>query len=274
MDYSQHEIEWNCEKVARFWENLLAETGSVEAYFSQKVGRGVIRFIQRIVPLRGRVLDYGCGPGYLIKHILKADVTCEGADFSPAAVQKANMMFASYSRWKGARVFAGENLPWPDATFDFIISLETLEHVLPDQLTPMLSELRRILKPGGHLFLSTPNAEDLAANQIICPECGCVFHRYQHLRSFTASGLQALMEGHSFATNYCGATNFERFQPPTWPGWLNITPRHLLRWVWYWGCLVFDGLHLPGAPVGGYLIRQFGDRADNLYWIGSNRSSF
>jgi ubiquinone/menaquinone biosynthesis C-methylase UbiE len=51
---------------------------------------------------------------------------------------------------------SGEALPFETSSFDVIVSFETIEHV-PDDNT-FLSEIKRVLKPGGTLFLSTPNA--------------------------------------------------------------------------------------------------------------------
>lgn len=50
-------------------------------------------------------------------------------------------------------------LPFPDGCFDVVVSLETIEHLLdPDEL---LSEVRRVLAPGGYLLLSTPRLDSL-----------------------------------------------------------------------------------------------------------------
>jgi hypothetical protein len=77
----------------------------------------------------------------------------------------------------------------------------------------MLGEIRRILKPGtGYLFVTTPNNENLEASTVFCPECGAVFHRYQHLRSFTIESLEELMRSHGFATTLCNITLFNAFQ--------------------------------------------------------------
>lgn len=46
-------------------------------------------------------------------------------------------------------------IPFPDKTFDAVISLATLEHIL--HLDEHMNELRRVLKDDGHLFISTPN---------------------------------------------------------------------------------------------------------------------
>ena len=48
----------------------------------------------------------------------------------------------------------------------------------------LLEEVRRVLRPGGHVIMTTPHREDMGKNEVLCPNCRCVFHRMQHLRSF------------------------------------------------------------------------------------------
>ena len=89
--------------------------------------------------------------------------------------------------------------------------------MLDSHLDVTLQELRRILKPRtGYLFLTTPNNENLEASTVFCPECGAVFHHYQHLRSFTVDSLQELMHSHGFTTTLCNITLFNSFQGSSW----------------------------------------------------------
>ncbi|MFA5105513.1 MAG: class I SAM-dependent methyltransferase [Candidatus Micrarchaeia archaeon] len=104
--------------------------------------------------LGGRLLDLGCGTGSLSEKIIskypgKFDVT--GADFNREA----------YKLEGGKFVQADLNrppLPFPDASFDVVMLVEVIEHV--DNPASLLSEIRRVLSPGGTLILSTPNVEN------------------------------------------------------------------------------------------------------------------
>jgi SAM-dependent methyltransferase len=63
------------------------------------------------------------------------------------------------------------SIPYPDASFDFVIANHVLEHVADDLRA--LSELRRVLKPGGHAILQTPYSELLSttlADPAICSD--------------------------------------------------------------------------------------------------------
>ena len=84
-----------------------------------------------------------------------------------------------------------------------VFFLETVEHLPDTKLLPTLGEIRRILKTDGVLICSTRNEENLLKNKVLCPDCGCVFHRMQHVRSFSAEILTKSMEGCGFKTIYC-----------------------------------------------------------------------
>jgi len=106
-----------------------------------------------------RVLEIGCGRGGFACWLAQqpqrpAEVVA--ADFSPAAVTKARE-FAAARGIAGVRWVVGDiqNLDGFGTEFDTVISCETIEHV-PDP-PRAVRELARVLKPGGRLFLTTPN---------------------------------------------------------------------------------------------------------------------
>jgi ubiquinone/menaquinone biosynthesis C-methylase UbiE len=105
------------------------------------------------------VLEIGCGRGdfacWLARH--EVQPRCIVAlDFSTVAVSKGSQ-FARGARLASPRFGVAdiERLPHPDATFDTVFSFETIEHVPHPRAA--VRELTRVLKPGGRLFLSTPN---------------------------------------------------------------------------------------------------------------------
>jgi SAM-dependent methyltransferase len=97
----------------------------------------------------GRVLDLGCGDGRLGAELDAAELTA--ADVSPVALARARR------RLPDARIVELEPdapLPLADGEFDLVLCAETVEHVRDVQL--LLSEIRRVLRPGGELALTTP----------------------------------------------------------------------------------------------------------------------
>jgi ubiquinone/menaquinone biosynthesis C-methylase UbiE len=138
-----------------------------------------------------RILDAGCGNGRHCKHILRradADAQISAFDLSQRMLKRANRRVKS----KRIHYLAADltRLPYPDAFFDAIVCGWVLEH-LPDP-RPGLSELTRILQPGGKLLLMT--TEDTLAGSMssnlwhcrtynrhelrrVCGEVGLIWHR-------------------------------------------------------------------------------------------------
>jgi SAM-dependent methyltransferase len=100
------------------------------------------------------VLDVGCNTGYGTVHLLPAARRVVGVDVSPRAIELAQQRAPGGS--PEFLVTSGGALPFPDASFDLVTSFQVLEHV-PDP-SPYLGEIRRVLRPGGTLILTTPNA--------------------------------------------------------------------------------------------------------------------
>lgn len=106
-----------------------------------------------------RVLEIGCGRGDLACWLARQPerpLEIIAADFTATAVQKGQAFAAHHDVsgiiWEITDIQAIAHL---DASFDTVISCETIEHV-PDP-RKALRELARVLKPGGRLFLTTPN---------------------------------------------------------------------------------------------------------------------
>ncbi len=85
------------------------------------------------------------------------------------------------------------SMPFRDGAFDTLFSIEVLEHLPGDRLTRGLQEMRRVLKPGGHAVLVTPDREDLSRHETVCPQCGARFHWLGHVRTFDAESLTAVL---------------------------------------------------------------------------------
>ena len=127
-------------------------------------------------------LDLGCGDGAVSGAIGAETVTL--ADVSAVALERAR------ARMPGTEVVELEPdrpLPFPDGSFDLVVCTETLEHVRDVQL--FLSEVRRVLEPGGRLAMTTPAHRRLiAAPDPFSP----------HLRFFTKRTLGALLDRMGF----------------------------------------------------------------------------
>jgi SAM-dependent methyltransferase len=99
--------------------------------------------------LSGRILENGCGVGMYLERLQAFGGRVFGLEF--------DFERAAQARRRAAAIVnaAGENLPYPSAIFDLVLSHEVLEHVGDDRRS--VEEIVRVLKPGGRLILFVPN---------------------------------------------------------------------------------------------------------------------
>src|SRR5580658_4815865 len=104
-----------------------------------------------------RVLEVACGRGGFVTELAGAAARVTGCDFSFSALCVARRKIAEASSDSPVALVHGEvrQLPFADDSFDVIVSCETIEHV-PDVRMAIL-EMHRVTRPGGKLFLTTPN---------------------------------------------------------------------------------------------------------------------
>ncbi|MGO9342122.1 MAG: class I SAM-dependent methyltransferase [Acidimicrobiales bacterium] len=98
-----------------------------------------------------KFLDIGCASGFVVEVLRELGVQAAGCDVSSFAISNATPGAVGHVRV--ADVLTG--LPWPDAAFDVVSVLETLEHLPPDQVPQAIAELRRVC--GGFLYATIPS---------------------------------------------------------------------------------------------------------------------
>jgi SAM-dependent methyltransferase len=100
------------------------------------------------------VLDVACGEGYGSALLSEVAFDVIGVDISPEAVAHASKTYQGRANLRFLQKSAFKT-DLPDASFDLVVSFETVEHLLEQDA--MLAELRRVLKPEGLLLISSPN---------------------------------------------------------------------------------------------------------------------
>lgn len=100
------------------------------------------------------VLDVACGEGYGSALLARRARHVTGADIAEAAVLHARARYAAAANLAFRRADCAA-LPFADASFDAVVSFETLEHIAAQE--PFVDEIRRVLRPEGLLILSCPN---------------------------------------------------------------------------------------------------------------------
>ncbi|MBI5220782.1 MAG: methyltransferase domain-containing protein [Candidatus Liptonbacteria bacterium] len=114
------------------------------------------RLLERYLPAaefsRWRVLDVGCSTGDLLLHLKSKFLSVAGVDISETAVMQAQERGISNTQITDIE---HETLPFPDNTFHLVFCLEIFEHLFT--IEQVVSEIKRVLVPGGYLFVSVPN---------------------------------------------------------------------------------------------------------------------
>jgi GT2 family glycosyltransferase/SAM-dependent methyltransferase len=101
------------------------------------------------------VLDIACGEGYGSARMAQFARQVYGVDISAEAVAHAKAVYAATN----VRFMEGscETIPLPDNSVDLVVSFETIEH--HDKHDEMMLEIKRVLRPGGVLIISTPDKQ-------------------------------------------------------------------------------------------------------------------
>jgi len=157
---------------------LVPDAGPVPAHLQ--------RFVAGLEPA-AQALDLGCGDGRLSQHLSADELTL--ADVSAVALARARERLSCA---RIAELDPDAPLPLLDTTFDLVLCAETIEHVRDTQL--LLSEARRVLRPGGRLALTTPaHGRATALRMVVTGLEAELDPRSPHLRLLTRRSLGALL---------------------------------------------------------------------------------
>jgi SAM-dependent methyltransferase len=165
---------------------------------------GYWRDVTRHFDAADEILDIGCGSAWLAEHFERYT----GLDASPEAVESA--------RERGYRVYLSDltsgELPFEDDAFDGVVLKDVLEHLPPT--SNVVREVRRVLRPGGVVFVSSPDAQRW------------VWHDYTHFRPYTRRALRRLFADAGFSIHKVG---YESVMPGTSivSGWTRTKRRPL-----------------------------------------------
>lgn len=123
---------------------------------------GRLRYFENFIEWSGkRVLDVGCAGGFMSEAIAKRGALVSGIDPSIPAIAAAKEHAAIGGLEINYTVGMGEDLPYEDTYFDAVVCVDVLEHVT--DLNKVISEIHRVLKPGGLFLFDTINRSKLAA---------------------------------------------------------------------------------------------------------------
>src|SRR4051812_2292394 len=129
------------------------EGGGSALRFTKMWYRALIRHVLPVVDWRGkRVLEVGCGNGFLAPHLRNLGATFVGEDIAVSALQK---LLRSNSDGDSGAASDGTALPFADRSFDVVICMEVFEHI-PNHAA-LVEECFRVCREAGFVIFSCPN---------------------------------------------------------------------------------------------------------------------
>jgi SAM-dependent methyltransferase/O-antigen/teichoic acid export membrane protein len=147
------------DRYIRYFSQVLKEKNPLRFLASKEAGYYVLYEHLRDKS-KLRILDVGCGYGYLTYALRQQGFEAFGLDVSEAALNIAQARFGNYFHHSDIKTFAAVQ----SQPYDLIVALELIEH-LADPV-PCLNTLLQLLSPGGILLLTTPNRDYYGVNAV------------------------------------------------------------------------------------------------------------
>lgn len=145
------------------------------------------------IPSGAKVLHIGVGRAELDGLLIEKGIHLSCLDPSEKSIE------AIRKRYKAAveaKVGYSQDIPFADASFDYLVMSEVLEHLDTGVLEKTLSEVRRTLRRDGRFIGTIPADENLEESMVVCPKCGDKFHRWGHQQRFSADRISVFLKAH------------------------------------------------------------------------------
>lgn len=236
-NFEKHEVNWTPQKISNFWDYISSNPHFSEIYFTKHSGKAIVKDFLSVNTVTDKsILDFGCGPGNLFNAL---DALCSGFKYTGMDFSRNSIEYLKETH--------KENLHFSDAihidsfpvnhknTYDYIICCEVIEHLDDETLAAVTSTFFNLLSPGGVLYITTPNNENLDASKSMCPDCGAIYHLWQHMRSWSCISIKRHFEKHGFKTIKTKTLHFDnswimsrlKLMIKTWI--FKIPPRNLVH---------------------------------------------
>jgi SAM-dependent methyltransferase len=168
----------------------------------QDVKRATARHYLRLMelysgPLRGRLLEIGCGRGEFLLESVERGLETVGVEYAEASASQARTLLQGR-----AEIVTGDidSAGLPDASFDYCVFADVIEHVRDP--AAFIEQVWRVLKPGGMVFIATPSIDSPSARFM---RENWMELKLEHLSYFNPHTLDQLLHRHHFADIQTGA---------------------------------------------------------------------
>jgi SAM-dependent methyltransferase len=171
-----------------------------------------VREIDRVLRMANHspssILDVGSGNGAIINHYTERGYETVGLDISESLVQKASAQFPKTM----FICYDGLNFPLDDSSFDTVLLNDVLEHISYQDIEQVLSEIHRVLKPNGVVYISVMNRWQVIEPHLLIPFMTWLpkatwysiakrltNHDYLRVWPYTRGRLESLLKRHDFS---------------------------------------------------------------------------
>jgi SAM-dependent methyltransferase len=163
--------------------NVVERAIESEGTSNEAVYRLVARALEQHLPKVGTVVDVGCGRGELHAFLRDKAERYLGVDVVRHSGYPKDLALLEVDLDSG-------RVPLPDASVDAVVSAETIEHV--ENPRALMRELVRLVRPGGWVFVTTPN--QLSAASLLCLLARGQFQYFQQAPGLYPAHITALLE--------------------------------------------------------------------------------
>ena len=146
-DHKRRHNKWD---PAEFFETGVKEIAGVMAYLEA----------QQLTIARGAVLDFGCGVGRLSQALALHFERVTGVDIADTMIENARKFNQHGDRVRYVVNTVDDLSRLESASFDFVYTNITLQHMPPEAATKYIQEFFRLLKPGGHTVFQVPSGPE------------------------------------------------------------------------------------------------------------------
>lgn len=145
--------------MSKYWVDRYMKQGRRtvgNSTFTDKEFKASTEKITRLIDLKlsqfiiGKsILEIGCGYGRVSKILCRWGRKVCGIDIVPWAINEAK----SYCPEATFVSYDGKVIPYIDQSFDVVLTWTVLQHISPADIGQMIREIKRVLKPGGHIIM-------------------------------------------------------------------------------------------------------------------------
>ena len=217
--------------------------------------RFALDMVEAAIPPSSKILDAGCGPGVMAGKLMERGYAVWGIDFAEPMIRQARQLCGSNLFGVGDV----EHIPFPDNTFDVVVSLGVIEYLESDEQA--LREMRRVLRPGGRAVIAISNGRSpLLRLDRVLRRGGALLRPTYHLLKYRFRGRPAPSPETPDGTVHL--SRYRRFYRSTWLPLLSACNFEPEEWICHgWGWL--------SSPLG--LVTQLLSMKQTIFGRGIER---